>query len=70
MTQAAHICPGCDEALTHRNLRICHSCWRALPKALTSAFNQSRTLEDQRSAMRAIFEHFRKEREQLKLNLP
>lgn len=62
-------CPGCKCDLNHRNLYICHECWRGLPKSLTAAYNQSRSLEDRRTAYREILKHFREQHEQPQLGL-
>lgn len=62
-------CPGCNCDLHHRNLYVCHDCWRALPRSLSQGYNQSRTLDDRRAAYRAILEHFRQKKEQPELGL-
>lgn len=69
MSETHRQCPGCQCQLHHRNLYICHDCWRALPKTLTAAYNQSRTLEERRTAYRSILTHYRDKRQQPELGL-
>lgn len=69
MSDTSRTCPQCGCAIsTHRRF-ICQPCWNGLPASLRSTYNQSRTLADQRAAMRAILEHVRTEKQQPQLRL-
>lgn len=60
-------CPGCECGLFHQTRYVCDPCWRGLPKTLSAAYNQSRTLDERRSAYREILTHFRDKKQQPEL---